>query len=235
MIKKDRFCCYIQKGDIYYIQYTTPHEWAYAYYGPGQHMITCVICGLEILGDCVAGTPSYLGLSSHQATCGLCGGLFPAEACTKGYVRSYDETLGDTHEEICTVCNHVYTAQESCTFVYTDNEDGTHAAECLVCDVLYDISCDYQYTYTGNGLAQNTHTTECPVCDHSEEESCTLAFRYNGQVDGNNTHVNACTSCGHIVFEATACTYNSSGVCRFCGTHQAYVPINGAEEELLAE
>ena len=196
-------------------------------------MMTCTICGMEDLGVCEAGAPSYLGLESHQAACGLCGGLFPAETCTKEYVHSYDDTLGDVHEEICTVCNHVYTAQESCEFAYTDNEDGTHAAQCVDCDVLYDIDCDYEYTYTRDGELMHTHAVECPDCDHSEEVNCTFTYRYNGQVNGSNTHTYTCTECGQNRIGVTACTYNSSGFCRFCGVHQSFVPYNGVKEEIL--
>lgn len=190
---------------IRYIVYSDPHTWSYAYYGSGQHIKTCEVCGE----------------------------LDSAEACTKEYVHSYDDTLGDVHEEICTVCNHVYTAQESCEFAYTDNEDGTHAAQCVDCDVLYDIDCDYEYTYTGDGLLQNTHTIECPDCDHSEEVNCTFTYQYSGRVDGNNTHTYTCTGCGHNRIGVTACTYNSSGYCRFCGVHQSFVPYNGMKEEIL--
>ena len=220
------------ESEIYFIEYTTPHEWAYAYFSPGWHLMTCTICGMEDLGICEAGTPNYLGLESHQAACSLCGGLFPAEACTKEYVHSYDDTLGDVHEEICTVCNHVYTAQESCEFAYTDNEDGTHSAECTVCGYSFEAACACQWAYSGSGT-NRTHSKECADCGYCVTESCAMAYRFHERVNGKNMHIYSCGICGHSDLAATACVYGVDDVCRFCKTPKNFAPINRYEEEIL--
>ena len=220
------------ESEIYYIQYTTPHKWNYAYYGPGQHIVRCAICDIEALGECVAGVPEYLGLSSHQASCTLCEAAFPAEICTKMYVQSTDGAGNYLHQQMCEVCKHFYTPLQSCTFAYTDNGDGTHTAVCEVCDASYEMDCTYTCNYSGSG---STHTTTCTDCDYSVTEACTFVCRYAGRVNGKNTHINVCSSCGYSAFGATQCMYNSSGVCRFCKTPESYSPINRGKEEILTE
>lgn len=219
------------ESEVYFIQYTTPHEWSYVYYGPGQHIVRCTICGIEALGECVAGAPEYLGLSSHQVSCTLCEAAFPAEICTKMYVQSTDGAENYLHQQMCEVCKHFYTPLQSCTFAYTDNGDGTHTAVCEVCDASYEMDCTYTCNYSGSG---STHTTTCADCDHSVTEACTFVYRYAGRVNGKNTHINVCSSCGYSAFGATQCMY-SNGVCRFCKTPESYSPINRGKEEMLTE
>lgn len=40
-----RYEDYVYDSEIYYIEYTTPHEWEYVYCNSSQHIKTCTICG----------------------------------------------------------------------------------------------------------------------------------------------------------------------------------------------
>lgn len=108
------------ESTIYYIQYTTPHEWSYAYYGPGQHIVTCTICGLEQLGECELGSPTYLGLDSHQSSCNLCGGAQPAETCNYEYIYYGVVNNRNTHIYACTTCGHIDSGPTACVYFKTN-------------------------------------------------------------------------------------------------------------------
>lgn len=56
---------YLYDSTIFYIEYTTPHEWEYVYCGSGQHINTCTICE-ETTGAAISCT--YL-----NDVCRICG------------------------------------------------------------------------------------------------------------------------------------------------------------------
>lgn len=226
--KRDESFTY--ESEIYFIEYTTPHEWEYVFWGSGQHILRCTICAEETLGNCRWAEPAYVGLNSHQYTCELCHGLGGNEACTLEYTNYVlMEMMG--HAMACTVCEHEYGSWEACAKQVTSVENGTHISECETCEYAYVEQCNYELAYSGSGSV-HTHADVCVYCDYEiNTEICSFTYAFAGTVNGSNTHKGTCTVCGYEMPNASACTYKNSDNCMLCGVSKYVHSGLSVEEE----
>lgn len=90
------------EGTIYFIAYTTPHEYIYEERGIGQHILTCTICG-ETSG-------SVADCAYVNDYCSLCGQHDHSFVSTGLTGRNYHE--GSLHyyeyESVCEDCGAIY-------------------------------------------------------------------------------------------------------------------------------
>lgn len=208
------------ESEIYYIEYTTPHEWDYASAGTNQHERVCTICDYSQTLSCEY-EYTYLYDDMHSASCRYCGNGYTGAYCTFDYA----DNGNGTHTGDC-VCGNVRTA--SCYFEYTNISSTRHRADCILCDASKLEQCTTTCVYSGT---LGTHNIVCSACEQSEEGNCSLVYVYNGEVDGQKTHIRVCEICDYHADAALNCVFNSDGICRFCGIEENFEAMQRIEEE----
>lgn len=89
------------------------------------------------------------------------------------------------------------------------------------------------YDTTSSGTSR--HVKSCVICNGFCASSngkdpiisnCTYSYKYYGTSgQGSNSHVKYCTGCNHYS-TVSSCTYNSKGICTYCGIPKGYSPYS---------
>lgn len=127
---------------------------------------------------------------------------------------------GKNHKKVCVRDDGCGRSQiEECSFVYTDNGDGTHTKTCSVCGYEETEACKTVTDWTGPSCEQDnelrTTCTDCgayTVVKTAENTALDHAWECNTPSTNGTTHIATCTRDGCNATEEQNCVFEETQV-----------------------